>query len=234
MAGVIVGALGCLVAAAPASAAEIFLKTDVMYNPGTVKISGPGVNVTAYAAPVIFVADNGVGSSKTTFDIVAFCVDIFHEIPVGINKPETVDLQYHTSTLTQNGNGLALSAKQISEIGGLVDFGTRLFDAGGSNPKLSDELAGVQGAIWAIEDPSYKITSSNSKIQAYIGEYVTEAAHMHGKITTIYADNHLTQGFAVGSVPEPSVWAMMLVGVGLIGFQLRSKAKSRATELAES
>ena len=32
-------------------------------------------------------------------------------------------------------------------------------------------------------------------------------------------------GISVSAVPEPEVWAMMLVGVGLVGFRLRNRSK---------
>ena len=37
-----------------------------------------------------------------------------------------------------------------------------------------------------------------------------------------------TYGLTVSLVPEPETWAMMLVGVGLVGWQLRRKVKSSA------
>ena len=37
-----------------------------------------------------------------------------------------------------------------------------------------------------------------------------------------------TYGVTVALVPEPETWAMMLIGVGLVGWQLRRKAKSSA------
>jgi hypothetical protein len=38
--------------------------------------------------------------------------------------------------------------------------------------------------------------------------------------------NGSTYGITVAAVPEPEVWALMLIGVGLIGYQLRRKSKS--------
>jgi hypothetical protein len=37
-----------------------------------------------------------------------------------------------------------------------------------------------------------------------------------------------TYGLSVTLVPEPETWAMMLVGMGLVGWQLRRKVKSSA------
>lgn len=40
--------------------------------------------------------------------------------------------------------------------------------------------------------------------------------------------NQGTYSVSVALVPEPETWAMMLIGVGLVGWQLRRKAKSSA------
>lgn len=46
---------------------------------------------------------------------------------------------------------------------------------------------------------------------------------------TAYASSY---GITVAAVPEPEVWAMMLIGAGLIGYQLRRKSKGVAVRIA--
>lgn len=41
-----------------------------------------------------------------------------------------------------------------------------------------------------------------------------------------FTANGSSYGITVAAVPEPEVWAMMLIGVGLIGYQLRRKSKA--------
>lgn len=40
-----------------------------------------------------------------------------------------------------------------------------------------------------------------------------------------------TGSITIAAVPEPEVWAMMLVGVGLVGHQLRRKSKARPVKI---
>jgi len=62
-----------------------------------------------------------------------------------------------------------------------------------------------------------------------IGSYT---ATVFGDPGALGARSVSTFGVTVAAVPEPETWAMMLVGMGLVGWQLRRKAKaSGATRL---
>ena len=41
-----------------------------------------------------------------------------------------------------------------------------------------------------------------------------------------FSANASSYGISVAAVPEPEVWAMMLIGAGLIGYQVRRKSKA--------
>jgi hypothetical protein len=45
--------------------------------------------------------------------------------------------------------------------------------------------------------------------------------------TYVYTSAHDTVTIIIGSVPEPSTWAMMLIGFGAIGFAMRRKSMRR-------
>jgi hypothetical protein len=47
-----------------------------------------------------------------------------------------------------------------------------------------------------------------------------------------FTANGSSYGITVAAVPEPEVWAMMLIGVGLIGYQLRRKSKAGPVKIA--
>ena len=47
-----------------------------------------------------------------------------------------------------------------------------------------------------------------------------------------FTGNGSSYGITVTAVPEPEVWAMMLIGVGLIGYQLRRKSKAGPVKIA--
>ena len=52
-----------------------------------------------------------------------------------------------------------------------------------------------------------------------------------GAVSTGSFYSELTSGGGVGGVPEPASWALMLVGVGLLGGSLRDR-RSRLTALS--
>jgi len=188
------------------------------------------VNVYAYSGPVLFKANDGVGLQGGGYDILGFCVDIFHDITAGVNSQQALNLQYHTAALTSNGGGGALSAGQIQQLSGLITYGSRLYRTGGVD--LSNKLAGVQGAIWQVENPTYTVTGGNSAIQSYINQYVALAPTLHGSSYAIYADNFATQGFGVAAVPEPGVWLLMMVGVAGLGLKLRAHRRTKTAGAA--
>lgn len=206
-------------AAWPTSAAEIFLRSLSMDTAHVVNITGapggsyPAINENAYSSLMIFQANDGLGPQPLTFQLVAFCIDIFDNIGLG-----TVNNQYHTDVLTQDGRGHPLSPAQIQQISGLVNLGTHLYRVGDAD--LSNRLAGVQGAIWRIENPLYAV-SSGGAVGGYINSYTALAPKLHGSIYTIYPDAANSQGFGV--VPEPAAWTLMLLGFGGLGAALRRR-----------
>jgi hypothetical protein len=214
-----------IAAAAQASAAEIYIHSSSMNNPATVNISGPGLNENAYSAPISFVVNDGPTATNNTYDILAFCVDIFHNITLG-----NLGYVYHVQPITTDSATPAdtLTQLQLNKISSLVNFGTALYNTGDAD--LSNKLAAVQGAIWEIENPDYDVTGS-TVINDYISLYESEAAtilpvgSMHG----IYQNDFSHQGFAIaGGVPEPATWLMMIMGVGGVGAMMRRRQKIAA------
>jgi hypothetical protein len=83
---------------------------------------------------------------------------------------------------------------------------------------LGDIETAIAGAIWTVEYDA-TVTSSNSEINALIASYVSYAeANPQTFSLGLFPDGDTegfanTQGFVVGTpVPEPSTWAMALIG----------------------
>jgi hypothetical protein len=103
-------------------------------------------------------------------------------------------------------------------------------------PNLGDSLTALQGAIWDIEYGATVVSTSNANngdINNLIGQYVTygwdhQAAFSYG-LYPVGANGQgfgFSQGFVVGA-PEPSTWAMMLLGFAGLGFAGCRSGKSK-------
>jgi hypothetical protein len=59
---------------------------------------------------------------------------------------------------------------------------------------------------------------------------LTSTESLYGLVNdTYYSNNGGAFSVAVSSVPEPATWALMILGFGMIGFALRTRAKVRTT-----
>jgi hypothetical protein len=181
-------------------AAQFFLQSASMDGSRTGRITGPTMNVNVGMAPVKFTTFHGTGATAQTgatsgaFDMVGFCVDIFHSISMG-----TINLKYDDSydlltnsnytTSTQWAGATALTRNQKLQVGRLVNYGTLIYNSAGPlTADKRDRMSAVQGAIWHVINPTYAVTSSNSNttirnaVNNYINLYsgVNYAANLTG------------------------------------------------------
>ena len=205
--------------ASSASATEIYLNQVDFINPVAGTVTGPGgFSATEYFGVFKLTANNGVGASLPTFTLWGFCVDLFHSIRTGPG----FSYQYHTDVLSDDSHApvpVILSSLQIQEIYGLASLGRQFIQNGEAD--LLNKLPGIQGAIWALEYPTLTFSTGNVAVQNYINAYVALAPGLYTPGYAIYADDFKTQGFVIGTVPEPGTWLMMIMGFGLIGLTLR-------------
>ncbi len=243
-------ALGVAVAS-PGQAAQYFLQNSSMNTSRTAHINGPnGFHEYTYIAPIKFRTFEGTGATPQTgatsgpFDLIAFCVDIFHDIGLGnvnLKYDDTYDLTTNSKYL---GNTLftgatALSAQQRLQVGRLVNYGTLVFNQAPNSTDKTNRLAGLQGAIWQVINPGYSVVSSTAGVNAFTAAFtgpnymanLTNYGHVHSGITFItetgkYGTRSAHQSFAVAAVPEPATWAVMIVGFGMAGTMLRRRQRA--------
>ena len=261
--GAIAAAALASVATPAAAATNIFIDKAEMFNPASLYITGnAGSNYAktkVYDAPVLFTANYGTTSNASTFTFLGFCVDIFDTISVGINTNKTENLAYHTGPLVDNGataakyalNLVVFAQVQKDNISKLVNYGTQLWNLDaktdpthnlsttslGARGSIIDELAGIQAAIWKIENPAFTFvgttgtwgTATDATAITNDVTYYTSTAFLStlqiGKIDVIF-DSSLPahQAFAfAATVPEPASWGLMILGFGLIGATLRRR-----------
>ena len=242
-----------LAAAAPSHATQYFLQSATMDTSRTATIVGPGMNAHVYAGPIKFTAYEGTSAVGPSFDIVGFCVDIFHSISLGtINLKYddtyqlTTDSKYLTNTPFGGGAETPLSAAQKLQVGRLVNYGTLVFNQAPTSSAKSSTLAALQGAIWQVINPTYTVASSNSVVNTQIGQFagsgyngfLTGHGQVNSGITFItetgkYGTKSARQSFAFASnggaaIPEPATWALMIGGFAMAGAALR---RSRALQV---
>jgi hypothetical protein len=199
----------------------------------TAVISGPGYStVNAYIGPVTFHAKDG----DTEFDFTAYCVDIFHDMYLGVlNDPNGYDYHYELLTKDSKANsatqqlGNALDNMQLEEIASLLNLSALITRANVFD--LSHKRAGIQGAIWEIENPGITVTGSD-EVNDYITHYKNHAKGdplSADQIHAVFANDFGHQAFAyAGGVPEPATWTMMILGFGGVGAVLRRRRQAPA------
>lgn len=237
-----------LAAASPGHATQYFLQNSSMNTSRTAHINGPNnFHAYTYIAPIKFVTYEGTGATPQTgatsgaFDMLAFCVDIFHSISLGnvnLKYDDQYDLTTNSKYLTSTPfvGATVLSGGQKLQVGRLVNYGTLLFNQAPSSADKVNKLAGLQGAIWQVINPGYSVVSSTAGVNSYTSTYssanylasLTGYGHVNSGITFItetgkYGTNRARQSFAVAAVPEPATWAVMIMGFGMAGAMLRRR-----------
>jgi len=219
--------------ASSASAATVVINSSHVIGGYTTHISGGAPYPDVMEGPEAMNISIDGGPAE---DIIAFCVDLFHlwsgapPVQTYTTAPVT-----HDSNGTYSGDGAVLSDLISGEIGYLTTIGQTTSDV--------ERLAGIQGAIWQIEYPTFTIGSppSSSNASSYLNYYVGVAtawgaAHpnFQGHAAGIYSIGGsslgfgVTQGFTTGGVPEPAAWTLMIGGFGLAGAALRRRRAATA------
>lgn len=240
-------------AASPGHATQFFLQSASMNTSRTAVISGPGMNDNTYIAPVKFTTYLGTGATPQTgalsgsFDMVGFCLDIFHHISLGnvnLKYDDTYDLATNSNYTTNTpwAGATLLTTSQITQVGRLVNYGTQIYKSGGplTTDKI-DRMASVQGAIWKTINPGYNVVSPTAAVNTYINAFsgANYVANLTGYGAVGSGMTFLTetgkcgqktahQSFGFAGVPEPGLWAVMIMGFGLAGSALRRSRRQLA------
>jgi hypothetical protein len=165
-------------------------------------------------------------------DILAFCVDLNHTLQGGV--------AYDYSTLTENGLGVVISGTLSNRIGQIAQAGFTALNA--NNGQLA---AAAQLAIWSLEYNLAVTNFSTTQIQTDFNTLINTAFLDTGELgKTIVpvgnwpTDSSLSQQMLIGleptnltsPVPEPSTWAMMILGflgVGFVAYRRKSQPSFR-------
>ena len=210
-----------------------FLTGKVVYTPG-----GIGGNASRTSQDLHIGRLRLSGTDNTTMQAVVFdtyCIDIFNYIQGG-----TFDIQaFSLSDPLKENQVKRLLSGTASYIGNAV----------GSTAKKNVSAA-IQMAVWEIVNESgasgyslggglFQIGASTGSVnptaramaQGYLDSlagFSATGTHSYRMLTAINPINNQRQVFlAAAGVPEPSAWALLILGFGLVGGAMRSGRRAR-------
>lgn len=214
-----------------------FLTGNVTYTPG-----GIGGNPARTSQDLHIGRLRLSGVDNTTMQAVVFdsyCIDIFNYIQGG-----TFDIQAFSLTDAEKEN-------QVKRL--LSGTASYIGDAVGSTAKKNVSAA-IQMAVWEIVNESgtggysldnglFRIGGTGSVVptarllaQSYLDNldgFNATGTHSYRMLSAINPVNNQRQVFlAAAGVPEPSAWALLILGFGLVGGAMRSKRRQSFTAIA--
>ena len=205
---------------APAAASEV-----TVTNYQTVDTDGlSGFSIggySYYAGPILL--------ETTMGNILAYCGDLYHTLQAGS--------MYSYGDLTGNGQGDTLLDAQKGQVGALVTLGLNAWNQGDGS-----KAAAAQLAIWTVEygfdhDTIANTISDGTERGDFLDLLTTsltnDGTDARALIPVGSSDGSISQQMLVGNapgqvaaVPEPSTWAMMILGFAGVGFMAyRRKSK---------
>lgn len=209
-----------------------FLTGKVVYTPG-----GIGGNATRTSQDLYIGRLRLSGTDNTTMQAVTFdtyCIDIFNYIQGG-----TFDIQAFSL-------GDAEKENQVKRL--LSGTASYIGNAVGSTAKKNVSAA-IQMAVWEIVNESgtsgysldnglFQIGGTGSVVptarlmaQGYLDNlagFSATGTHSYRMLTAINPINNQRQVFlAAAGVPEPSAWALLILGFGAVGGALRKNGRGR-------
>jgi hypothetical protein len=249
VATLLVSACGAVASSSIASAATYTIDSVGIYSANQLTVNshiaglgvaGDGV-VTTYANPFAIQAN---GSQDLLW---AFCIDLTRDLPVipfqqwniyagsGVTYSSALLTNDQRGAAPNTGNPLTAGPGTSGQIQALANLGIGIAKAAGApgiaaSQTIQDILTAVQGAIWEIEynlAPS-DITGGNDALIAADVLFAQQNPSV-GYANALLNDQGLLQGLVteVAPVPEPSTWAMMVLGfVGLGAFAHRRRSKA--------
>lgn len=208
------------VLAASQASAQVLLTSSAGY-------TGPVLDLTAYNGPYTFTAGplalpGGVTYSSTSSNsVVGFGGyglqqngSLVNALIVGTNSP--------TATVTFN------FATPVSMFGGDMNYSLRFSDSlpDGTNPTIS-AFDSLNGLIASYDLFALAPISTPGGIDAFQFRGIDGGGTLISSFTITGGFSVIAgQANAVGNVPEPATWAMMLIGFGAVGYSVRRRRRS--------
>jgi len=166
--------------------------------------------------------------TTTSGTVDVFCVDLFHDIDPSGGVYSWGKLTNDSKTPPPPN---ALSPKQIGEIGALVAR-AQAFMKASTDP--ADVAAAIQLAIWTVEYPAFAFDEStaNSRTLSYYNTYLGDVGTWpwntaYDALISVKGQT-LAETQNLVTTPEPSTWAMMLLGFAGLAYSGWRTMRTRA------
>ena len=206
----------------------------IIYTPGG--IGGPGGPSSAnlYVGRI-----HMTGIDNSTMGLVSFdtyCIDIFNHLQNGTFNLEALTL---VDPVKQ-----AQLQKLLGHTATFIDDATNASDK-------KDTSAAIQLAVWEIvneggtggyslDDGLFRVgndygtvaPNSRNLAQSYLeglAGWSNPSGYGYRMMSAISPANNQRQVFLVAGVPEPSAWALMIAGFGMVGGAMRSRRKAKVS-----
>jgi hypothetical protein len=232
--GTVIAVLTAAIMAAPATAATIVQVRGVA---GNVPFDGFSSSLGTLNSVTLSVAattlrlgfvDTPAGSPPNT---VAYSIDSYFRLISARAGSGAFPLENTSIQVSTRGSG---SVVQNNGVFDMSASGTGTFDL---SPSLFTDVAPF---TLSISDPGRSLASESgvtfsSSVPATVFQILGDCRSGSSSVQCGFGSATLTYDFTsatVGAVPEPTTWAMMLIGFGVVGSAMRSdrrKSKVRVT-----
>ena len=228
-----IGLVTGVAASAPASATTIYLD-DAHYVPtagfGGISYAPLSLSFGGEAGRYSFTGRDTV--TNATFSVLSYCLDFTKTLHGGefLLAPISTFFQDATkqnqlASLLKATNALFLATSDLNEqqqIGTAtaISVWEIVYEAGNTNYSVST------GDFQTFGD----FNSVSARANSYLSSAVADLANNSNNLRTLFALDNQSQVFLVTGVPEPTNWAMMIFGFGIVGAAMRRrKVLTRAT-----
>lgn len=202
----------------------------VIYTPGGIGGAGGPATQYLYIGRIHMTGTDTTTSAAVSFD--SYCIDIFNYLHGG-----TFDLQ---------ALALADPVKE-AQLKNLLGYTAGFIDAAGTLGAKQDISAAIQMAVWEIvnengtsgyslgnglfqiaTDWGSVVGTSRGIAQGYLDNmagWTQPTGYNYSMMTALNPVNNQRQVFLT-AVPEPSTWALLIAGFGMIGAALRKRRRA--------
>ena len=203
----------------------------VIYTPGGIGGAGGPTSRNLYIGRIRLTGIDNSTLAPVTFD--SYCIDIFNYLQAGSFELQAFAME---------------DPVKQAQLRTLLSYTAGFIDAAATPLQAKDTSAAIQMAVWEIVNESgtsgyslggglFRIATDWGSVvpnarglaQSYLdnmGGWTADNNYRLRMMTAINPVNNQRQVFLAAAVPEPSAWALMILGFGLVGGAMRARRRT--------